>query len=210
MRGSSRGGGLLLNIGTGREVSVNELARVMAEEAGVRTAPLYAAGAPRRAPTSRARPRTRLAAPRVAAVDDPRKRDRGRARVRAPPPDLSTAVPGVCVGGPGGLGRQRRSDAVSGTGLRRGGGRSRRGPRPRAANRVDATHDGDGEPDALPMTSSAAAAISSATHTSVATSSRPSASVLPRRSTTAATPARADGHVDHALVARSARRCPTR
>jgi len=42
VRASSRGGGLLLNIGTGREVSVNELARVMAEEAGVATAPVYA------------------------------------------------------------------------------------------------------------------------------------------------------------------------
>ncbi len=34
VRASTRGGGLLLNIGTGRQVSVNELATVMAERAG--------------------------------------------------------------------------------------------------------------------------------------------------------------------------------
>ena len=34
VRAGDRGGGLVLNIGTGREVSVNELARVMGERAG--------------------------------------------------------------------------------------------------------------------------------------------------------------------------------
>jgi len=42
VRGATRGGGLLLNIGTGREVSVNELARTMAERAGVSVPPVYA------------------------------------------------------------------------------------------------------------------------------------------------------------------------
>ena len=42
VRGATRGGGLVLNVGTGREVSVNELARVMAEEARATAAPAYA------------------------------------------------------------------------------------------------------------------------------------------------------------------------
>jgi UDP-glucose 4-epimerase len=42
VRGATRGGGLLLNIGTGREVSVNELARAMGERAGVSVPPVYA------------------------------------------------------------------------------------------------------------------------------------------------------------------------
>jgi UDP-glucose 4-epimerase len=42
VRAATRGGGLVLNIGTGRELSVNELARVMAAAAGTSTPPLYA------------------------------------------------------------------------------------------------------------------------------------------------------------------------
>jgi UDP-glucose 4-epimerase len=42
VRAATRGGGLVLNIGTAREVSVNELAQVMGELAGVSTAPVYA------------------------------------------------------------------------------------------------------------------------------------------------------------------------
>ena len=41
-RASDRGGGLLMNIGTGRETSVNELYRSMAEAAGVTTPAIYA------------------------------------------------------------------------------------------------------------------------------------------------------------------------
>jgi len=41
VRAATRGGGLLLNIGTGSETSVNELARVMGERAGVPTPPLH-------------------------------------------------------------------------------------------------------------------------------------------------------------------------
>jgi UDP-glucose 4-epimerase len=41
VRGATRGGGLVLNIGTGRELSVNELARVMAGQAGVSTPATY-------------------------------------------------------------------------------------------------------------------------------------------------------------------------
>ncbi len=42
VRAATRGGGVVLNIGTGTEVSVNELARVMGEHAGVGTAPVHA------------------------------------------------------------------------------------------------------------------------------------------------------------------------
>jgi UDP-glucose 4-epimerase len=40
-RAADRGGGLLLNVGTGRETSVNDLYAVMAEAAGVNAAPAY-------------------------------------------------------------------------------------------------------------------------------------------------------------------------
>jgi len=42
VRAATRGGGLLLNVGTGREVTVNELARVMTERARVTAEPVYA------------------------------------------------------------------------------------------------------------------------------------------------------------------------
>ena len=45
-RASTRGGGLVLNIGTGREVSVNELATIMSERAGVSALPVHAAERP--------------------------------------------------------------------------------------------------------------------------------------------------------------------
>ncbi|MDE3085547.1 MAG: GDP-mannose 4,6-dehydratase [Acidobacteriota bacterium] len=42
VRAATRGGGLLLNVGTGREVTVNTLASVMAARAGVDVAPVHA------------------------------------------------------------------------------------------------------------------------------------------------------------------------
>ena len=42
VRAATRGGGLVLNVGTGRELSVNELARVMAEVAGSSVPPVFA------------------------------------------------------------------------------------------------------------------------------------------------------------------------
>jgi len=42
VRAASRGGGLVVNVGTGRELSVNELASTMAEVAGSTTPPVYA------------------------------------------------------------------------------------------------------------------------------------------------------------------------
>jgi UDP-glucose 4-epimerase len=41
VRGASKGGGLLCNIGTGRETSVNELLREMAHQAGVDVSPVF-------------------------------------------------------------------------------------------------------------------------------------------------------------------------
>jgi UDP-glucose 4-epimerase len=46
VRAASRGGGLLLNVGTGQELSVNELARVMGEVAGSKVPPRYAPARP--------------------------------------------------------------------------------------------------------------------------------------------------------------------
>jgi UDP-glucose 4-epimerase len=46
VRAATRGGGLLLNIGTGRELSVNELSRVMAEVGGSNAPPVYAPARP--------------------------------------------------------------------------------------------------------------------------------------------------------------------
>jgi UDP-glucose 4-epimerase len=46
VRASKHGGGLVLNIGTGREVSVNELAAVMADRAGVSDPPVHVAARP--------------------------------------------------------------------------------------------------------------------------------------------------------------------
>jgi UDP-glucose 4-epimerase len=42
VRAGTRGGGLVLNIGTGKEVSVNELARVMGERSGATSEPVHA------------------------------------------------------------------------------------------------------------------------------------------------------------------------
>ena len=51
VRGATRGGGLICNIGTGKETSVNEIYRTMADAAGVDTPAHHApprAGEPRR------------------------------------------------------------------------------------------------------------------------------------------------------------------
>jgi UDP-glucose 4-epimerase len=42
VRAASRGGGLVCNIGTGRETSVNELLATMAEQAGIEATPVFA------------------------------------------------------------------------------------------------------------------------------------------------------------------------
>jgi UDP-glucose 4-epimerase len=46
VRAATRGGGLVLNIGTGHEISVNHLAAVMADAAGISTPPVYAPARP--------------------------------------------------------------------------------------------------------------------------------------------------------------------
>ena len=57
VRAADRGSGLLCNIGTGTETSVNELYAAMAEAAGVTEPAVHAAAAARRAPAQRPRPR---------------------------------------------------------------------------------------------------------------------------------------------------------
>jgi UDP-glucose 4-epimerase len=42
VRAATRGGGLMCNIGTGRETSVNELLATMAAQAGVEVSPVFA------------------------------------------------------------------------------------------------------------------------------------------------------------------------
>jgi UDP-glucose 4-epimerase len=46
VRAATRGGGLLLNVGTGQEISVNELASVMGQAAGVDAVPVHAPARP--------------------------------------------------------------------------------------------------------------------------------------------------------------------
>ncbi len=46
VRAATRGGGLVCNVGTGREISVNELYRAMAAQAGVEAPPRYAPARP--------------------------------------------------------------------------------------------------------------------------------------------------------------------
>ena len=90
---------------------------------------------------------------------------------------------------------------LSGTGPRPAGARSRRPPTPAGASAGSTPRTtAAGMPRSLPMTSSAAPASSSATQTSVASSTRPWASAVPRRSTTRGHAGHADGHVGHALA----------
>ncbi|HXX88743.1 MAG TPA: NAD-dependent epimerase/dehydratase family protein [Acidimicrobiales bacterium] len=88
VRAATRGGGLVLNIGTGREVPVNELARVMREAVGAESVPVHAparAGELRRnaLDPERAgihlgwRPWTALADGVAAVIDEVRAAERG-------------------------------------------------------------------------------------------------------------------------------------
>ena len=110
-----------------------------------------------------------------------------RARRAAPGRGGTARIDRRAARNAGRAGAHRRG--LNGTGRRPGRARAR-------ARCSPATTPGRGRarwrparPADLPITSSAAAATSSATATSVTCSSRPSASVVPRRSTTAARPA---------------------
>ncbi len=83
VRAADRGGGLVCNIGTGRETSVNELVAVMAERAGVEPRVDFQPLRPGRAPTQRPRSDPGGHAARLASLDRARRGDRGGARLRA-------------------------------------------------------------------------------------------------------------------------------
>ena len=86
VRAADKGSGLLVNIGTGVETSVNELYAAMARAAGVDAAGDACAGPPRRARPVGARPGPGRALPRVEAVDDARRRRRAVLDWFAEPP----------------------------------------------------------------------------------------------------------------------------
>ncbi len=200
----SRGSGLVVNIGTGAQTSVSEL------YAAIAARPDAAAG-PWPRPPRRARPVRAVAGPgphppRVGALDRARCRRRRSAgpwrrpasadshgRSAPSSPNLSCQLPRMSAAvrfrpWPANLGGWHVASVAaaraSGTGLpagaddlvtwRLGASRRRRPARPPPAT-----------PVALPITSSAAAAISSTTATSVTCITRPWASSVPRRSTTA-------------------------
>ena len=179
VRAATRGGGLICNIGTRQETSVNDLYRHHGR-AGRAWTPL-----PVMAPL---RPgellRSSLDIERAAIQLGWRP---WTPLATAPAPSSSSCASQLSW-------RPRRlpSDAASHQRKRSSsGGRTILGaPRPAAAMPPGTPRTmAAGTPRSLPMTSSAADASSSATHISVATSSRPLASGVPRRSTTAATPA---------------------
>ena len=188
VRAASRGGGLVLqHRHRRRDVGQRALPACMAEAAGVVDArPCTRRPGPGELRRSCSRPRAGGDPARVAGLDRARR---------------ASAASSTTSGGSESPSWRRRSVGTAQRKRSSAGGRTissatEARPQPR---RVDAAHDGDRDSRSLPMTSSAAEAISSATHTSVASSSRPMASVVPRRSTTAATPGAPDGDVGHPL-----------
>ena len=156
VRAADQGRGLLINIGTGVETSVNELYKTMAAAAGVDGAGAACSARAGELGALRPRPGAGGDPSRLEAVDHARSGHRRCSRLVPLEPPV----------------------AVSGTGRPAGCARSRRGPMPRRSQlgstpRTTAT----GMPADLPITSSAAPASSSATQTSVTCISRPSASV---------------------------------
>ena len=92
VRAATKGGGLLCNIGTGRETSVNELFREMATQAGVDPDAGLQAPASGRAAAERPRPEPGRDPAGLEVVD--RTGDRGRRRpgFRAPAPGRRRAL----------------------------------------------------------------------------------------------------------------------
>ncbi len=85
VRAATKGGGLVCNIGTGRETSVNGLLEEMAAQAGVEPCAHLQATARRRAPPQLPRCLPRRDPPRVDPVDRARCRNGGHDRIRASP-----------------------------------------------------------------------------------------------------------------------------
>ena len=73
VRAVDKGGGLLMNIGTGVETSVQQLFDVMAKLTGLQAARALRPAARRRGAAQRARPEPRRDPPRLEAVDDARR-----------------------------------------------------------------------------------------------------------------------------------------
>ena len=88
VRAATRGGGLVCNVGTGRETSVNELLATMAQQAGTEVTPVMAP--PRPGELLRSSLDIERAAIQLglAALDRAGRRGTRRARVRARPPRL--------------------------------------------------------------------------------------------------------------------------
>ena len=125
VRAATRGGGLICNIGTGTETSVNELYATMAEQAGVEASTVHGTPAAGRAPAIEPRHRAGVDPAGVAALDAAGRRHRGRVGVRAR--------------------QQRGAERISGTQRNsplRAAARSPRAPRRTEPRLGDATHDG--------------------------------------------------------------------
>ena len=80
-RAGERGSGLLCNIGTGVETSINDLYAAMARNAGVNQAPIYGPARSGRAATQLAGPWASGYPPGLEALDNDRNRHCGRARL---------------------------------------------------------------------------------------------------------------------------------
>ncbi len=112
VRAATKGGGLVCNIGTGRETSVNDLYREMAGQAGRQPQIEHQPLRPGELSRSSLDPGRAAHPARLVTLDVPRRRDRGRDRVRR-----ATGCQVRATGSP-----------LSGTGPRRAGARSRRRP----------------------------------------------------------------------------------
>ena len=82
VRAATRGGGLVCNIGTGRETSVNELVTAMASQSGKEVSSVLAPLRPGRAAPLVPRRRAGGDPARLAVLDAARRRGARRARVR--------------------------------------------------------------------------------------------------------------------------------
>ena len=185
--GRRQGLGLLFNIGTGVETSVNELYASMAGAAGV---------------TAAATRRTGRAGELARSALDPSLAGRGWAGGHS---TASTSA----LAGRARLVPQRRASAEEVLGRvahDRRAARCRRRSHSGSTPRTTAT----GTPVALPITSSAAPAISSTTATSVTCSSRPKVSVGAPQVEDGADAGAADGHVGDAAPPRAPERVATR
>ena len=112
VRATEKGGGLLMNIGTGVETSVLELYEAMAPAHRLPRAAQPRARAPGRAAAVGARPRPRRHPPRLEALDRARRRP-----ARAPSTGSATATPEPSADGSTGASEMAASGSCTGTAL---------------------------------------------------------------------------------------------